>query len=154
MALVSNYKNLCCNSSVSASRSFWYHLIHNRCLQNYRICWSTWSKQHMCFKYRLCLLCMPAWVLSHLWLFVTLWTIASHTPLSMGFYRKEHWSGLPFPPLGNLPAPRIEPMSLYLLHWQVGSVPLAPSKKPHSSLHLLYHPAKGLIQYSVAENKL
>ena len=66
MALVSNYKNLCCNSSVSASRSFWYHLIHNRCLQNYRICWSTWSKQHMCFKYRLCLLCMPAWVLSHL----------------------------------------------------------------------------------------
>ena len=32
-------------------------------------------------------------------------------PLSMGFPRQEYWSGLPFPPLGNLPDPGIEPMS-------------------------------------------
>ena len=29
----------------------------------------------------------------------------------MGFSRQEYWSGLPFPPLGNLPDPGIEPTS-------------------------------------------
>ena len=28
---------------------------------------------------------------------MTLWTVARQAPLSMGFYRQEHWSGLPFP---------------------------------------------------------
>ena len=32
----------------------------------------------------------------------TLWTVAHQTPLSMGFARGEHWSGLPFPSPGNL----------------------------------------------------
>ena len=27
----------------------------------------------------------------------TLWTVAHQAPLSMGFSRQEHWSGLPFP---------------------------------------------------------
>ena len=30
----------------------------------------------------------------------------------MGFSRQEYWSGLPFPPLGDLPNPGIEPSSL------------------------------------------
>ena len=30
----------------------------------------------------------------------------------MGFFRQEYWSGLPFPPPGNLPDPGIEPASL------------------------------------------
>ena len=38
-------------------------------------------------------------------LFVTLWTVACQAPLSMGFSRQEHWSGLPFPPPGDLPDP-------------------------------------------------
>ena len=42
-------------------------------------------------------------VLSHVWLFATLWTVAHQAPLSMGFPRQEYWSGLPFPPPGNLP---------------------------------------------------
>ena len=29
-------------------------------------------------------------------LFETLWTVAHQAPLSMGFSRQEHWSGLPF----------------------------------------------------------
>ena len=33
------------------------------------------------------------------------------SPLSMGFSRKEYWSGLPFPPPGDLPDPGIEPTS-------------------------------------------
>ena len=42
---------------------------------------------------------------------VTLWTIACHPPLSMGFSRQEYWNGLPFPPPGNLPNPGIESTS-------------------------------------------
>ena len=48
---------------------------------------------------------------SHVQLFVTLWTTAHQAPLSMGFPRKEYWSGLPFPSLGDLPDPGIEPRS-------------------------------------------
>ena len=47
-------------------------------------------------------------------LFETPWTVAHQTPLSMGFSRQEHWSGLPFPSPGDLPNPGIgmEPTSL------------------------------------------
>ena len=57
---------------------------------------------------------------------VTLWTIARQAPLSMGFSRQEYWSGLPFPPTGDLPNPGIKPVSLR----QAGSLPLAPPGKP------------------------
>ena len=43
---------------------------------------------------------------------VTLWTIASQAPLSMGFSRHEYWSGLPCPPVGDLPGPGIGPACL------------------------------------------
>ena len=33
----------------------------------------------------------------------------------MGFCRQEYWSGLPSPPLGDLLAPGIEPVSLMSL---------------------------------------
>ena len=42
---------------------------------------------------------------------VTPWTVAHQAPLSMGFSRQEHWSGLPFPPPGDLPDPGIQPTS-------------------------------------------
>ena len=41
----------------------------------------------------------------------TPWTVAHQAPLSMGFSRQEYWSGLPFPSLGDLPDPGIEPAS-------------------------------------------
>ena len=41
----------------------------------------------------------------------TLWTVARQVPLFMGFPRQEYWSGLPFPPPGDLPDPGMEPMS-------------------------------------------
>jgi len=44
-------------------------------------------------------------------LFVTPGTAACQAPLSMEFSGQEYWSGLPFPPPGELPDPRIEPMS-------------------------------------------
>ena len=49
--------------------------------------------------------------LQSLRLFATLWVIALQAPLSMGFSRQEYWSGLPFPPPGDLPDPGMEPES-------------------------------------------
>ena len=42
---------------------------------------------------------------------VTPWTVAHQAPLSMGFSRQEYQSGLPFPSLGDLPDPGVEPGS-------------------------------------------
>ena len=39
------------------------------------------------------------------------WTVACQAPLSMGFSRREYWSGLPFPSPGDLPDPGLEPTS-------------------------------------------
>ena len=61
---------------------------------------------------------------------LTPWTVARQAPLSMGFSRQEYWSGLPHPPPGDLPNTGIEPCLFCLLHWQVGSLPLAPPGKP------------------------
>ena len=49
------------------------------------------------------------WFLSHVWLFVSPWTIARQAPLSMGFSRQEYWSGLLFPSPGDLPDPGFKP---------------------------------------------
>ena len=46
---------------------------------------------------------------------MTLWTLARQAVLSMGFFRQEYLSGLPFPSLGDLPDPRIKPVSPALL---------------------------------------
>ena len=40
------------------------------------------------------------------------WTIAHQALLLMEFSRQEYWSGVPLPPLGDLPDPGIEPASL------------------------------------------
>ena len=49
---------------------------------------------------------------SHVQLFATLCTVAFQAPLFMGFSRQEYWSGLPWLPLGDLPNPGIESVSL------------------------------------------
>ena len=68
-------------------------------------------------------------------LFVAPWTAARQAPLSMEFSRREHWSGLPCPPPGDLPNPGIKPESPYLLHWQEGFLPLASLGKPSTHTH-------------------
>ena len=55
---------------------------------------------------------VTARVLSRVRLLATPGTVAHQAPLSMGFSRQEHWSGLPFPSPGDLPNPGIEPTSL------------------------------------------
>ena len=54
-------------------------------------------------------------------------------PLSLKFSRQKYWSGLPFPPPGNLPNPRIQPVSL-ASHWQADSLPLPHLGSPWSSV--------------------
>ena len=50
------------------------------------------------------------------------WTVACQYPLSKGFPRKEYWSGLPFPPLGDLPNPGLNLNLLWFLHLQADSL--------------------------------
>ena len=57
------------------------------------------------------LICVCVKLLSRVWFFATLWTVACQAPLSRGFSRQEYWSGLPFPSPGDLPKPGIEPGS-------------------------------------------
>ena len=59
--------------------------------------------------------------------FATPWTVAHQAPLSMEFSRREYWSGLPFPPPGDLPDPGIEPASLASPALQGNSLPLEPN---------------------------
>ena len=40
--------------------------------------------------------------------FAMLWTVACEASLSMGFPMLEHWSGLPFPSLGDRTDPGID----------------------------------------------
>ena len=64
---------------------------------------------------------------SHVQFFLTLWTVACQAPLSRGFSRQESWSGLPFPPPGDLPNPGIKPGSPAL---QVVCLLTEPPGKP------------------------
>ena len=65
----------------------------------------------------------------HVQLFATPWTAAHQASLSMGFSRQEYWSGLTFPPSGDVADPGIEPISLLSLHWQACSLPPTPPVK-------------------------
>ena len=64
------------------------------------------------------------------WLFATPWTVAHQALPSVGFSRQEYWSGLPFPPPGDLLNPGIEPRSPAL---QADSLPAEPQGKPKNT---------------------
>ena len=59
-------------------------------------------------------------------LFVTPWTVAHQTPLSMGLSRQEYWSGWPCPPPGDLTDPGIKLASLMSPALAGMSLPLVP----------------------------
>ena len=73
-----------------------------------------------------CFICM----LSHVQFFATPWTIAPLASLSMGFFRQEYWSGVPFPPPGDLPNPGTEWASAISPPLQVDSLAIESSEKP------------------------
>ena len=74
--------------------------------------------------------CMRA---KSLQLFATPWTIAYQAPLSMGFSRQEHWSGLPCPPPEDLPNPVIKPLSPISPASAGGFFTAEPAGKPRSA---------------------
>ena len=78
--------------------------------------WDTWLSlinNHLLMFRLSSLCCKVKWSkvksLSSVRLFVTPWTVAYHTPPSMGFSRQEYWSRVPFLPPEDLPDPGIEP---------------------------------------------
>ena len=68
---------------------------------------------------------------SHVWLFVTPWTVAHQAPLSMGFSRQEYWMGCHALLQGIFPTRGWNLHLSCLLHWQAGSLPLVPPGKPN-----------------------
>ena len=63
---------------------------------------------------------------SHVQFFATLWTIAHQVLLSVGFSRQEYWSGLPCPPLRDLPDPKVKHHVSYVSSIVGRFLPLAP----------------------------
>ena len=72
---------------------------------------------------------------SRVWLCATLWTVTHQALLSMGFSRQEDWSGLPFPPPGDLPDPGVK--LVHLLHRRRILHPLSHLGSPQRWMLLL-----------------
>ena len=62
------------------------------------------------------------------------WTAARQALWSMEFSRQEYWSGLPFPPPGDLPNPGIEPSSPASPALAGGIFTAKPPGKPRCTL--------------------
>ena len=83
------------------------------------------------------------WLLSHVQLFATSWTIACQAPLSVGFSRQGYWSGFPCPPPGDLPKPRIKPRSS-------GSLSIEPPGEPNLQPRPLPNPHSRTCHYPLS----
>ena len=68
-------------------------------------------------------------------LFEKPWTVAHQAGLSMGFFRQEYWSGLPFPSPRNLPHPGTELVPPVLAGEFLNT---EPPTKPFLQLFLLF----------------
>ena len=79
---------------------------------------------------------MLSWF-SHVWPFVTPWTVTHQDPLSMGFSRQGYWSGLPFPPPGYPPSPGPEPTYPLSPALQVDSLSTDPQGRVPSTYWML-----------------
>ena len=84
----------------------------------------------------LCNKCYGVCVLSHVWLFVTSWTIAHSVPLPLGFPRQEYWSRLPSLPAGDLSNSGTETVFLLSPALALDSLPLSHLGKPHNRCYL------------------
>ena len=66
-----------------------------------------------------------------------LWGAARQAPLSTGFSRQEHWSGIPRPPPGDLPDPEIKLASLTSSAWAGRFFPTSATWEALCTLHHL-----------------
>ena len=72
--------------------------------------WILWQNNTIVTKSDLLKTCVLI-CFSHVWLLVTLWTVAHQAPLSKGFSRQEYWSRWPFSSPGGLLDPGTESKS-------------------------------------------
>ena len=87
---------------------------------------ATCISQIIIFSISLFLLCVCAQSLSHVWLFVTLWTVAQQAlqPMEFSSPDKNTGAGCHFLLQRIFLTQGSNPCLLHLLHWQVGSLPL------------------------------
>ena len=85
---------------------------------------------------------MHVQLLSCVRLFATLWTAARQAPLSMGFFKQEHWRGLPFPPTGGLPDSGSESSVFCASSIASGFFTVEPSGKPISHVYYVQEKKK------------
>ena len=78
-------------------------------------------------------LCYPVAPSMHTQSCLTPRTVARHFPLSMGFPKQEHWSGLPSPSPGGAPDTGIKPSSPASPALAGGFFTTEPPGKPHRS---------------------
>ena len=119
--------------SLSSDQTWIGHSKVGKCSAEPHIMLPVWySVAHFIFPEMVTVLCC-AYLLSHIWLSATPWTVARQAPLSMGFSRPEYWSGMSCPPSGDLPSPGIEPRPPTL---QADSLLSEPWVKPQNSNYI------------------
>ena len=118
----------CASHWVSESWEIWTTQTENK-PGSYSPKASPFPQSSICSKY---LWKWKCYLLSHVQLFVPLWTIASQAPLFMEFSRKECWDGLLFPSPWDLQDPGIEPGSPTL---QADFLSSEPPEKPPKYLY-------------------
>ena len=147
-------KTFCCVNSVSVHLHQHIHLKIVIILGNYKIHFSgekypqgmIWeaSLSTVYIQHRIYLYIHKHSALSHVRFFVIPWTVTRQAPLSMGFSRQEHWSGLPCPSPGNLPNPGIKPRSLAL---PAESLPSKPPGSPYMCVCVYTHTHKAQLEW-------
>ena len=114
-----------------------HSLAYLRCVQNtyitLRLGKIIYHKAHFIIEYRMPHVTYCTCMLSHCVCVCVCvcvcWTVARQASLSMGFSSQEYWSGLPYPPPGDLPDSWTEPASLMSPALAVGYFPLEPPGK-------------------------
>ena len=82
---------------------------------------------------------MCACSVTHIWLFVTPWTVPCQAPLSMEFSRQEYWNGLPFPTPGDFPDLGMKPAPLASPTLAGRFFTIVPPRRPSRKECILSH---------------
>ena len=126
----------------------WNHELEPRKTKSPQNGWQLSGSQ--CLPVTWVMLCCFMYVLSHIQLLTTLWTVARQAPQSMEFSRQEYWNELLFPSSEDLSNPGIQPMAPASLALQEESLPLELLRLPNLRNMLTY---KVLISPSVTKTE-
>ena len=133
----------CLNYEICCFRCWWWVISDTTVVSRLALSrWVCFEQEYVCtctYMYTLCVcVCVCVRMVSLVWPFATPWTVACQAPQSMEFSRQEYWSGLPFPSLGDLPDPGIEPRSPMCPALAGGFFITEPPKKPYKYIHNEY----------------